>query len=102
VVVERSPIVIPEGQYWKFYKQKQQKIWQVQMNLLGSNLEFQVNEIFKFGPGPQFFLSKVVNLPNDRIFLIGGAEDLSCKKSFNNVYEMCLNRSTNLYEMVPK
>jgi hypothetical protein len=57
------------------------------MKLLSSNLEFQVDEIFRFN-GPQYFLSKIVNIPNDRIFLIGGAEDLSCKKSFNSVFEM--------------
>lgn len=72
------------------------------MNLLGSNLEFQVDEIFRFNGGPQYFLSKIINLPNDRIFLIGGAEDLSCKKSFNSVFEMTLNSATNQFEMVPK
>jgi hypothetical protein len=71
------------------------------MNLLSSNLEFQVDEIFRFN-GPQYFLSKIVNIPNDRIFLIGGAEDLSCKKSFNTVFEMALNQASNSYEMVPK
>lgn len=81
---------------------KQSKIWKMQLNLLGSGLEFKVEEVYKFGNGPQFFLSKIVNLPNDRIFVIGGSEDLSCKKSFNSVFEMVLNKSSNQYEMVAK
>jgi hypothetical protein len=74
----------------------------MQLNLLGSGLEFKVEEVFKFGNGPKFFLSKIVNLPNDRIFVIGGSEDLSCKKSFNSVFEMVLNKASNQYEMAPK
>ena len=49
-----------------------------------------------------FFLSKIVNLPNDRVFLIGGAEDLQCKKSYSTMYEFVLNKETNKYEQVLK
>ena len=70
-------------------------------NLLGSNLEFLVDEIYRF-TGIQYFLSKIVNLPNDRVFLIGGAEDLSCKKSFNTCFELALNKQTNHFELVQK
>jgi hypothetical protein len=47
----------------------------MEINLWNSNYEFKTEEILKFNDN-MFFLSKVVNLPNDRIFLIGGAEDL--------------------------
>lgn len=66
---------IPEGQYSKFYKQRQGKIWRMEINQWSPNRDFKTDEIFKFTDN-MFFLSKIVNLPNDRIFLIGGAEDL--------------------------
>jgi len=74
----------------------------MQLNLFNnSSLEFKVEDVFKFQDS-QFFLNKIVNLPNDRIFVIGGAEDFNCKKAFNTVFELQLNNSTNNYELVPK
>ncbi len=73
----------------------------MEINLWNSNYEFKTEEILKFNDN-MFFLSKVVNLPNDRIFLIGGAEDLQCKKSFNTMYELIYNKETNKYEQVLK
>ena len=37
------------------------------------------------------YMHKVVNLPSDRIFIIGGAEDISCKKSFATMHEIVMN-----------
>jgi hypothetical protein len=97
-----TKIEIPDNQYWKFFKTKQGKVWRNSLDLHKPQLEFNQQAIHQFDQGTQFFLSKVVNLPNDRVFLIGGAEDLNCRKSFNTMYEFVWNQEQNKYEMVQK
>ena len=68
---------------------------------MSSDIEFKLEEVFNMSNSP-CYLSKIVNLPNDRIFMIGGAEDIMCKKSYSSTFEIAWNKETNHYESIPK
>lgn len=94
-------IEIPDGQYSKFFKSKHAKVWKVALNLDGKEMEFHNEEIYKYH-GSQFFLNKIVNLPSERVFMIGGSDDLSSKKTYNTLFEFIFNKTTGVYDMVQK
>jgi len=70
-------------------------------NLNGSKImgyEPQTDKSFKqteeldlnlFGTG--LFQSKIINLPGDRLFVLGGASEVNCSKTSNKAYELIKN-----------
>lgn len=88
---------VAQGEYGSFYKHKSMKIWRVSPT---PELDMKQEEIISLNQN--IFMQKVVNLPTNKVFIIGGAQDISCKTTFNQMTEIVYNETSRMNELVPR
>jgi len=67
----------PDSKFKKFYKHKAHRVWSLTPM---SNRSFKMEEecnLLHMDPNP-VYLQRLISLPGDRIFLVGGAQDIKC------------------------
>jgi len=93
--------IVGNNVYQKFYKHKSNKVYSYAPN---EDKSFKVTEEYDLNNGDQssYFLHRIISLPNDKIFIIGGASDDKATITKKDTYELVKDPVTGIRTVVQK